>query len=77
MEIWGIQPNIIVVSIIQKLMNTTILEKPDFKTVRLSTKNYGRITKFGKYQETMDQIVDRILNQFENTELGNPETKNN
>ena len=55
----------------------TILEKPDFKTVRLSTKNYSRITRFGKYQETMDHIVDRILNQIENTELGNPETKNN
>jgi hypothetical protein len=56
-------------------MNTT-LEKPDFKTVRLSTKNYGRITKFGRYQETMDQIIDRILNQFENIGLGNLEIKN-
>ena len=44
-----------------------ILEKPDYKTIRLSAKNYGRITQFGKYQETMDQIVERILNQIETT----------
>lgn len=43
----------------------SILEKPDYKTVRISTRNYERITKFGKYQETMDEIITKVLEKVE------------
>jgi hypothetical protein len=65
---------IIIVSFILNTMDT-ILQKPEFKTIRLSTKNYARITQFGKYEETMDEIVNRILNQIENTGSGVPDIK--
>lgn len=49
-------------------MATTMLEKPEFKTIRLSFENYKRIAKFGGYHETMDDIVSKILNRIEVSE---------
>lgn len=52
-------------------MNTTIiLEKPDYKTIRVSTKNYEKLTTFGKYSDSMDSIIGNILHQ-----LSDPESK--
>lgn len=50
---------------------TTMIEKPDYKTVRVSTKNYEKLISFGKYSDSMDSIIGNILYQLSS----NPEFK--
>ena len=50
-------------------MNTIILEKPDYKTIRVSTKNYEKLITFGKYSDSMDSIIGNILHQLCDPEL--------
>ena len=57
-------------------MDTIILEKPDYKTIRVSTKNYEKLISFGKYSDSMDSIIGNILHQLSNPELKRTEVKN-
>ena len=50
-------------------MDTIILEKPDYKTIRVSTKNYEKLVTFGKYSDSMDSIIGNILHQLSNPEF--------
>ena len=56
-------------------MDTIILEKPDYKTIRVSTKNYEKLITFGKYSDSMDSIIGNILHQLSNSDLQNTEVK--
>ncbi|MGI9009635.1 MAG: DUF7557 family protein [Nitrososphaeraceae archaeon] len=46
----------------------TILEKPDFKTIRVTAKTYEKLIAEGKYSDSMDEIINRILNRISNME---------
>ena len=56
-------------------MNTIVLEKPDYKTIRVSTKNYEKLITFGKYSDSMDSIIGNILHQLSDPEFKMTEEK--
>jgi hypothetical protein len=52
-----------------------MIEKPNYKTIRVSTKNYEKLISFGKYSDSMDSIIGNILCQLSNSDFKNTEVK--
>ena len=53
-----------------------MIEKPIYKTIRVSTKNYEKLISFGKYSDSMDSIIGNLLHQLSNPDFKNTEVKN-
>jgi hypothetical protein len=66
---------IIVIFVKCNIMDTIILEKPDYKTIRVSTKNYEKLVTYGKYSDSMDTIIGNILCQLSNPDFKKTEVK--
>ena len=54
----------------------TIKLDSDSRTIRISKNNYEKLVSQGKYKDTVDSILSKILEQNEKSGLGNPEIKN-
>ena len=53
-------------------VNTTETENPNLKrkTLSLNEKTYNRLAKYGHWSESADQLINRILNEREDKEVG-------
>jgi predicted CopG family antitoxin len=41
-------------------------EEKSTKTIRITNRTYQKLVSFGKYSDSMDEIISRLLSQLQN-----------